>query len=164
MVDELLLCCDAGAVAQVKLCSVGYMKFNDLARKFRVLYSMCTQQLSVQPHYDFGLRNILSVLRSAGVCVCVLWLGFLCNLTTAVDIFLSSSFVDGVCVVWTSCLHAHSLAGALHLFTMLVLMICVFTIALVFPRQSQACIPRCERRGAAHDLAAEHERSEAGSI
>ncbi|KAJ2856201.1 dynein heavy chain [Coemansia erecta] len=57
---------DRALIAQVMLYSQGFRQAELLANKVVPLFNLCAEQLSQQPHYDFGLRALKSVLVSAG--------------------------------------------------------------------------------------------------
>lgn len=57
---------DLELIAQVMLFSQGFRAAELLASKAVPFFSLCAEQLSSQPHYDFGLRALKAVLVSAG--------------------------------------------------------------------------------------------------
>lgn len=58
---------DQELIAQVLLFSKGFRTAEALAAKIVPFFNLCAEQLSAQPHYDFGLRALKAVLASAGV-------------------------------------------------------------------------------------------------
>src|SRR3954453_11189910 len=57
---------DRELISQVMLYSQGFRSADQLASKVVPFFNLCAEQLSPQPHYDFGLRALKSVLVSAG--------------------------------------------------------------------------------------------------
>ena len=57
---------DKRLIAQVMLYSQGFRSAEELSGKVVLLFTLCSDQLSSRSHYDFGLRALKSVLRSAG--------------------------------------------------------------------------------------------------
>ena len=58
---------DQELIAQVLLFSKGFRAAETLASKVVPFFNLCKEQLSGQPHYDFGLRALKAVLASAGI-------------------------------------------------------------------------------------------------
>ena len=58
---------DRELIAQVMLFSQGFRTAESLASKIVPFFNLCDEQLSPQPHHDFGLRALKAVLASAGI-------------------------------------------------------------------------------------------------